>query len=86
MTDDERKAILEKVADTLLLTLEQAVENFAQVMHGERRLALVPRKHPKIKTGEIYEFRLVTPPEPKPPAPQPRDLDAAELEALADEI
>lgn len=65
MTDDEKDVILERIGDMLLLSLEAAAENIAAVVAGEKRLALVPRKHPKVKDGLIQEFRLVTPPQVK---------------------
>lgn len=70
MTDSERDAILERIGDMLILSLETAAENIAAVVAGEKRLALVPRKHPKVKEGLIQEFRLVTPPQVKLEEPQ----------------
>lgn len=60
MTDDERDELMSRIGDMLLLTLETAAEHIAKVVAGEKRVALVPRKHPK--AGMIQEFRLVTPP------------------------
>lgn len=65
MTDAERKALAERLGDLALLTFETALEHIAAVVAGEKRLALVPRKHPKVKDGPIMEFRLVTPPQVK---------------------
>lgn len=60
MNDDQRREIAERLLDLFLLTAETAMENIAKVVAGEKRLALVPRKHPK--AGLIQEFRLTTPP------------------------
>lgn len=86
MTDADREAILDRVANTLLLSLEVCVENVAKVVAGEKRLALVPRNHPKVKAGPVLEFRLVSPPEPAPPPPEARELPPEELAALAEDV
>lgn len=63
MTDDELKASFRKSASLFALCLEQAMEGVAQVVMGERRLAVVPRRHPKVKEGLVYELRLVKRPD-----------------------
>lgn len=62
MTEDERNATFERITNIVLLSLETVAENFAAVVAGEKRVAVVPRKHPKVKIGPIYELRLVTAP------------------------
>lgn len=92
LTEEERQAILDKVGDQLLLCLEQAAENITAVVFGEKRLALVPRKHDKIKTGPIHEFRLVKAPgrdvwsEPAPAPVVPPALSEDEIAALVEEL
>lgn len=84
MTDEQREAIATQLADLFLLTAEMAMANIAKVVAGEKRVALVPRRHPK--AGLIQEFRLTTPP-PVKVAPEPRDdwaLTEDELAGLPD--
>lgn len=64
MTDDERKESIGRIADIFLLSMETVAENFAAVVAGEKRVALVPRKHAKVKAGPVYEWRLVSAPTP----------------------
>lgn len=62
MTEDERNATFERITNIVLLSLETVAENFAAVVAGEKRIAVVPRKHPKVKAGLIHELRLVRSP------------------------
>lgn len=58
MTGEERNALAERLTDIFLLSLETVVENFAKVVAGEKRIAVVPRKNQGLKT---FELRLSTP-------------------------
>jgi hypothetical protein len=88
MTDDERKATLERIADLLILSLETAAENFAEVIAGEKRIAFVKRR----VNGQqfpVTEIRLSKPPKVRvtQPAPGPEVgeeiADAAEKQQKA---
>lgn len=86
MTPDEREKALERVADLFILTLETAVDGLAQVIGGHKRVALVPRTHPKVKAngGVIWELRLTSVPEVKiAPDPAKGILMPEELDELS---
>lgn len=85
MTPDEREQRMEAVGDRLVLILEEAVENLTAVVFGKKRLAVVPRRHPKVKEGPIYELRLVKVHEPEVVIAKPADaglLTPEELEQI----
>lgn len=66
MTDEEADKILERMKATVILSLEVCVENFAKIVAGEKRIAVVPRKHPSVRAGLVYELRLTSPPAKAP--------------------
>lgn len=82
MTEAERDALMERVGDKLLLCLEEATDHVVSVVFGEKRLALVPRHHEKIKAGPVLEFRLIKAPKPE----AVRNLPPEELAQLAEEV
>lgn len=81
MTPKEREELLERIGDHALLMLEEIVNNASLVVFGQKRIALVPRNHPK--AGKITELRLTTPPKPEEPQdPKAGLLTEDELEKL----
>lgn len=63
MTPAERETLADKLADHFLLMAEELLERASEVVFGKKRIAVVPRKHPKVKEGPIYELRLVKVPD-----------------------
>lgn len=80
----DAKALFRRHVPALVLSLDTILENFVKVIAGEKRIAIVPRTHPKVKEGPVYELRLVNREQvvkaEAPPAEEPRSWIPSEEE------
>lgn len=82
MTDEEADNRLEALKPLIVNIAEMAVENLAKIVTGQKRIAIVPRQHPKV-IEKIYELRLVTPPGGElPESKAPFKVDADLIDEL----
>lgn len=82
--EKDSQALVIRHLPALVLSLDTIFENVVAVIAGEKRIAVVPRTHPKVKEGPIFELRLVK--NERVVLEKDTRVPAAELEELAQDV